>query len=84
MNGTVFKVARIGNSRGIRLPAALLRKYQITDSLIVEEKPDKIELRALRPKHRKLTWEATAEAMAAAHENWSEWEVADADGLQDL
>ena len=42
MNGTVLKVARIGNSRGIRLPAALLRKYHITDSLIAEEKPDKM------------------------------------------
>jgi antitoxin component of MazEF toxin-antitoxin module len=79
MNGTVLKVARIGNSRGIRLPAALLRK-----SLIAEEKPDKIELRPLRPRHRKLSWEATAEAMAVAHEDWSEWETADADGLQSL
>ena len=84
MNGTVLKVARIGNSRGIRLPAAPLRKCHITDFLIAEEKPDKIELRPLRPKHRKLSWEATAEAMAVAHEDWSEWETADADGLQSL
>lgn len=77
MKGMILKVARVANYHSIRLPATLLGKYQITDFLIAEEKSDRIELRALRPKDSKLTWEATAEAMAAAHENWSDWEMAD-------
>ena len=31
-----LKVARIGNSRGVRLPAASLRRYRIGDSVVME------------------------------------------------
>ena len=76
MKSVVLKVSRIGNSRGIRLPAAMLRKYHITDSVIVEEKADEIVLRPGHPGPTKLSWEQTAKAMAAAKEDWSEWEAA--------
>jgi hypothetical protein len=32
----------------------------------------------------KLSWEETARAMAAAAEDWSEWDVAAADGIGGL
>jgi antitoxin component of MazEF toxin-antitoxin module len=75
-------VTRIGNSRGVRLPAELLRRYRIQDVVVVEARPNEI---ALRPKkQRKLSWEETAAAMASARENWSEWETTTADGLDEL
>lgn len=85
MNTTTLKVARIGNSRGIRLPAAMLRKYHITDSVVAEEKADQIVLHPRRPIQPKLSWPETAKAMAKANEDWSEWENATAlDGLNGL
>ena len=83
MSTTVLKISRIGNSRGIRLPAALLRKYHIVDSLVLEEKPDEIVLRPTRKKAQKLSWDDTAKAMAASAEDWSEWEATASDGLDE-
>jgi len=84
MKSVVLKVSRIGNSRGIRLPAAMLRKYHITDTVIVEEKSDEIVLRPGRASQPKLSWEETAKAMAAASEDWSEWDTVTGDGINDL
>jgi antitoxin MazE len=84
MKTVVLKVSRIGNSRGIRLPAAMLRKYHITDTIIAEEKSDEIVLRAGRATRKKLSWEETAKAMAAANEDWSEWDCTLADGLDEI
>ena len=84
MKTVVLKVSRIGNSRGIRLPAGMLRKYHITDTVIAEEMSDEIVLRAGRAKTRKLSWEDTARAMSCAKENWSDWNAVEGDGLHEL
>jgi antitoxin MazE len=84
MKTIVLKVSRIGNSRGIRLPAALLRKYHIIDSVVAEEKTHEIVLRPGRATPPKLSWEETAKAMAAVKEDWSEWDSTAADGLDRL
>ena len=84
MKTTVLKVSRIGNSRGIRLPAGMLRKYHITDSVIAEEKAHEIILRPARVKQQKLSWEETYRQMAAAKEDWSEWDCTLADGLDEI
>jgi antitoxin MazE len=84
MKSVVLKVSRIGNSRGIRLPAAMLRKYHIGDTVIAEEKSDEIVLRPGRANQPKLSWEETANAMAAAGEDWSDWDAAAADGIHGL
>jgi antitoxin MazE len=81
MSIAVLKISRIGNSRGIRLPAAMLRKYHIKDAVIAEERADEIVLRPQRSAHRKLSWTDTAKAMSLAREDWSEWDVTVADGL---
>jgi antitoxin MazE len=80
MKSVVLKVSRIGNSRGIRLPAKMLRKYRITDTVIAEVKSDEIVLRAGRAGAPKLSWEETAKAMAAAGEDWSDWDAVAGDG----
>jgi antitoxin MazE len=81
MSATVLKISRIGNSRGVRLPAAMLRKYDIRETVIVEERADEIALRPRRMVHRKLSWTETAKAMAAAREDWSDWDATLSDGL---
>jgi antitoxin component of MazEF toxin-antitoxin module len=74
MKTVVLKVSRIGNSRGIRLPAEMLRKYHITDTVIAEELTNEIVLRPGRAGQLKLSLAETAKAMAAAKEDWSDWE----------
>ena len=79
-----LKVARIGNSRGVRLPAASLRRYRIRETVLMEERSEGILLRPTGPVVQKLSWEDTAREMAAGGEDWSAWDTAAADGLDDL
>lgn len=82
MKPVELTLTRIGNSRGVRLPAKTLRRYQIADKLLMEERGDEI---VLRPKRSaKLSWEDTAKEMAASREDWSAWDTTVADGLHDL
>ena len=79
---TEIKVSRIGNSRGIRLPASLLKRYQIEDVVLVEEGAESI---TLRPKHsKKLSWKGTAVEMARETESWKDFETTVDDGLDQL
>ena len=79
-----LKVARIGNSRGVRLPAASLRRYRIGQTVVMEERSEGILLRPTAPGVEKLSWEDTAREMAASREDWSAWDASAADGLDDL
>lgn len=76
-----IKVARIGNSRGVRLPAESLKRYAVGAALIMEERTEGILLRPAGPGAGKLDWTDTAGEMAASGEDWAEWSVLDADGL---
>ena len=40
MKLTALKVSKIGNSRGVRIPADTLRRYGVGDTLIMEERAD--------------------------------------------
>jgi antitoxin component of MazEF toxin-antitoxin module len=79
-----LKIARIGNSRGVRLPAASLRRYRFGESVVMEERSDGILLRPTGPAVVKLSWEDTAREMAANQEDWSAWDGAAGDGLDAL
>jgi mRNA interferase MazF len=79
-----LKVARIGNSRGVRLPASSLKRYAVGSAMIMEERAEGILLRPKGPAVEKLSWEETAREMAAAGEDWSEWDTVDADGLDSV
>lgn len=84
MKNVRLKVARIGNSRGVRIPAKTLARYHIGDSVMMEERSDGILLRPHGETDRKLSWVDTARAMAAGIEDWTEWDVAITDGLDDI
>ena len=76
-----LKVARIGNSRGVRLPASSLKRYSVGAELVMEERAEGILLRPKGPGVEKLSWEETAREMAGGGEDWSEWDALDGDGL---
>jgi antitoxin component of MazEF toxin-antitoxin module len=78
-----LRVTAIGNSRGVRIPAETLKRFQIGESVIMEERPEGILLRPRRAYPRKLSWGETAVEMEAAHEDWSAWSAVDHDGLAD-
>ena len=64
MKSIELKVTRIGNSRGVRLPAETLRRFEIGESVIMEETLEGILLRPNRAAVRKLSWNETAEQIA--------------------
>ncbi len=73
-----LKLVNIGDSRGIRLPQAMLLKYGWDDSLILEERENGVFLRGAA---NRLSREDTARAMAAEGEHWCDLEATVADGL---
>ena len=76
---TELKVVPIGNSRGVRLPKAVLDKYAIRDAVVVEEREEGLLLRS--KKDNRLSWEETYKEMAREREDWSDLESTVADGL---
>lgn len=62
MKPDTLKVVRIGNSRGVRLPAPMLARYRIKGQVSAEQLPEGILLKAV--KDDRLSWEETAQAMA--------------------
>jgi hypothetical protein len=66
MKSRVSKGSSIGNSRGIRLLAKIPRKVHIIETVATE---------------KNLSWEETAKAMAAAREDWSDWDATTCDGI---
>ena len=84
MKAVKLKVARIGNSKGVRLPADVLRRYRIGSDVVMEEKSEGIFLRPSGCYIEKLSWTETAAEMAAAGDSWREWEVVSDDGLESL
>ena len=83
MKTFALTLAQIGNSRGIRLPADLIRKHGFQHGLVLEDRGHEV---ALKPKAgpKKLSWEETAREMAASREDWSEWDGTLADGLDQI
>ena len=79
-NSIELNLARIGNSRGIRIPADLIRKHRLEPGMVLEDRGHELVLRPKGGSH-KLSWEQTAREMASAIEDWSDWDTASADGL---
>jgi antitoxin MazE len=44
------KISKFGNSKGIRLPKALLQQSQLSENVELIAKPGKIIIRTIRPK----------------------------------
>ena len=76
-----IKLVSIGNSKGIRIPKVLLQKYCFGDILLLEETEQGLLLR--KKNDQKISWEETYKAMAAEQEDWSDFDIALLDGLED-
>lgn len=75
-----IKLVAVGNSKGIRLPKALLQKYGWSDSIVLEEVENGVFLYSRE--RNTLSWEETYRAMAAEKEDWSDFDAAAADGVE--
>ena len=84
MQCTELRIARIGNSRGVRIPAEVLRRYAFDDTAVMVESVDGILLRPKQQAEAKLSWADTAKAMAEASEDWSDLDATMSDGLDDI
>lgn len=76
-----IKLVPIGNSKGVRIPKALLQKYGFTNSLLLEETEQGLLLR--KKDDSKLSWEDTYKAMADEKENWDDFDTTLLDGLDE-
>jgi antitoxin MazE len=76
-----IKLIPIGNSRGVRIPSELLKKYGFNQSLLLEETEQGLLLK--KKDNNKLSWEDTYKAMAEEKEDWSEFDETLLDGLTD-
>ncbi len=74
------KLVPIGNSKGVRIPKALLEKYGLKNSLIIEETDKGLLLR--NKEESKLSWEETYKAMAKEEENWDDFDTTLLDGFE--
>jgi antitoxin MazE len=75
------KLVPIGNSKGVRIPKALLQKYGLKNPLLIEETDKGLLLR--NKEESKLSWEDTYKTMANEKENWDDFDTILLDGLED-
>ena len=61
---TTTRIVRIGNSRGIRIPKALLDQAELPDEVELQAEPGRLVVRATRTPRD--GWENAARAMRAA------------------
>ena len=78
-----LKIIAIGNSRGVRLPQALLRRYGMAEQIILEELPDGLMLRGTGSGKASLrqTFSDMAREQAAGVEDWSDLDALVPDGM---
>jgi antitoxin component of MazEF toxin-antitoxin module len=84
MSPCEISLTRIGNSRGIRLPAKLIRKHGFDSGLLIQDCGDAVILKSKATPAKKLSWEETAREMVVAKEDWTDWDCTLADGLEDI
>jgi len=82
MKNVEVKIARIGNSKGVRIPAEILRRYGIGATVFMQARSDGIMLLPAGLSASKLSWEDTAREMALAGEDWSDLDATTLDGLE--
>ena len=73
-------MVRIGNSRGVRLPTAVLERYYIKDALVLDAQEERLLLRGTQD--ARMTWEETFRDMARDKQDWSDLDAAVADGIE--
>lgn len=83
MKTQTLPLKRIGRSQAVCLPAAVIRRHHFTTGLILEDRGHEVVLRSVKPQ-TKLSWPETYREMAAAKEDWSEWDAVSSDGGEEV
>ena len=79
MKTRTLPLTRVGRSQAVCLPASVIRRHRLTAGLVLVDRGHEVVLRSPEPP-AKLTWTETYREMAAAKEDWSEWEATNPDG----
>jgi len=74
-----LKVVAIGNSRGLRLPKAVLDRYAIGEAVVLEAREEGLLLRG--KKDKRLSWDETFKDMARERDDWRDFDATVAAGL---
>ncbi len=74
------KLIEIGNSKGVRLPRKLIKKYHFHDRLTLEELNNGILIKS-SVRDNRLSWEETYKEMAKEQEDWSDFAIVSDDEL---
>jgi antitoxin MazE len=72
-----IKLITIGNSKGVRIPKALLLKYGLKENIILEEREEGLLIHAKDT--NRMSWEETYRATTEENEDWSGWLTIDDD-----
>ena len=75
------KLVPIGNSKGVRIPKELLQKYDLKNTLSLEETDRGLLLR--KKEGSKLSWADTYKAMGDEKEQWEDFDTTLLDGLEE-
>lgn len=67
----------------MRLPASTLERYNIGDTVIMEEHLEDILLWPHGSPITELSWAETAQQMGSERENWTQWDTTNSDGLDE-
>lgn len=77
---SAVKLITIGNSKGVRIPKALILKYGLKEEIIMEEREEGLLIHAQGG--NRMSWQETYQATADEREDWSDWlDIDDADDI---
>ena len=74
------KLIQVGNSKGLRLPKELVKKYKLDVGIVLEEREEGILIKPIK-KDQKLSWEDTYKSMAKEREDWDDLDITVGDGI---
>lgn len=61
------RIIRIGNSRGVRIPATLLAEAELGDDVLISAEPGKVTVEGIRSP--RAGWEEAARRMSSAEDD---------------
>jgi antitoxin MazE len=73
------KLVRIGNSRGVRLPKAVIEQAGLGENVEISVEGNRVVIRAAEAPHPRAGWEEQIKAVLSEHgddiEEWREWQA---------
>jgi len=76
------KIIRIGNSQGIRLPAALIKQYELKEAIEIIPTPDGILIQPSKGIIPRSEWEAILSKMTPPAAENTDWDTTLGDGIE--